>query len=474
MCGIFTVTGIDNAARIAINGLKALQGRGHQSAGGGVFLNGRIRVCKEKGAIENLERKFAKKPIPGRIASFHTRYATAGANLLKNTHPFVSKDRRIAVVHNGEIVNADNLRSELMRQGVKFESTSDSEVILRLLENSPGKGIIQRVMSVLNRLERAFALVIIWDGYMIGAVDCKATHPLWLGRIEINGDVGHCFASEDSAIMSIEGTPIKEVQPGRVIVISPNQDRQTFWLKGERKKTCSCSFNLVYTARPDTCIWGRSVSKAREALGHETFQEMTQAGILPYIDVIVPVLDSGRTATLAFAKQYALWRIRDLIKREGPEILEQADLDFLMPYNHGINRAHSTRSFQIDTQEMRAAFQLLKHGIDPSIIRGKRVLVGDDSIVRATTSQRIISNLRKYGATEVHFVSFSPSVIAPCPYGGTETKDQSLLTARGRTVEKVCEIINADSLYYLSLAGFRKVLSMYGRGYCVGCMSDEF
>ncbi len=474
MCGIFVVTGIDDAARVALNGLKAIQGRGHQSAGGGVFLKGRIRVCKEKGPIENLEHKFARKPISGRVAAFHTRYATEGANLLKNTHPFVSKNRRIAVVHNGEIVGADKLRQELERQGVEFDSTSDSEVILRMLEHSRGKGIVERTLSVLNRLERAFSLVIIWDGYTIGAVDCKATHPLWLGRIEKNGEVGHCFASEDSAIMSIDGTPIKEVQPGRVIVISPKQDRQTFWLKGDRKKTHSCSFNIVYTARPDSTIWGRSVSKARESLGHETFQEMRDGGILPYIDVIIPVLDSGRTATLAFGKAYAMWRIIDLLEREGLEALRQADLDFLMPYNHGINRAHSTRSFQIDSQEMRHALQLLKHGIDPPIVRGKRVLVGDDSIVRATTSRKIIARLRKYGATEVHFVSFSPPVISSCPFGGTETKEISLLTARDRTNEEIRKFIEADSLYYLSLPGFRKVLGMFGCGYCDGCMSNDF
>jgi len=475
MCGIFAVTGVEDAMREAMNGLKALQGRGHQSSGGGVFVDGRIYVYKEKGPIDNLVRKYEKKPCLGLIALTHTRYATAGANLLKNTHPFVSKNGRIAVVHNGEIVEAGKFRRQLKRQGVKFDSeTSDSEVILRMLEHSQGQGIVERVISVLNKLKRAFAVVIVWDGYVIGAVDCEARHPLWLGRIEKNGQVGHCFSSEDAAIMSIDGTPIKEVRPGRVIVISPNQDIQTFWLQGDRSETCSCSFNILYTARPDTTIFHRSVSKARVALGHEVFQEMCRGGLLPDVDVIVPVLDSGRTSTLSFAKAYAMRRIIDLARREGLDVLECADLDFMIPYDHGINRAHSTRTFQTDTQEGRLALMLLKHGIDPAIVRGKRILVGDDSIVRATTSARIIARLRKYGATEVHFVSFSPPVIASCPYGGTETKDENTLTARGRSVEEVRDIIGADSLYYLSLSGFRKVLNAYGCGYCVGCMSGEF
>ena len=225
MCGIFAVTGVEDAMREAMNGLKALQGRGHQSSGGGVFVDGRIYVYKEKGPIDNLVRKYEKKPCLGLIALTHTRYATAGANLLKNTHPFVSKNGRIAVVHNGEIVEAGKFRRQLKRQGVKFDSeTSDSEVILRMLEHSQGQGIVERVISVLNKLKRAFAVVIVWDGYVIGAVDCEARHPLWLGRIEKNGQVVFRYSpiNPNGSTNSIAGICN---DAGNVIGLMPHPER---------------------------------------------------------------------------------------------------------------------------------------------------------------------------------------------------------------------------------------------------------
>ncbi|MFA6410888.1 MAG: amidophosphoribosyltransferase [Candidatus Buchananbacteria bacterium] len=471
MCGIAHVTGMDNAAEIALAALTAIQGRGHQAAGVGVWQDGKITVSKAEGMIRNLQAKLKLKPLPGRIASAHTRYGTAGANLLQNAHPFVSEDGCISVVHNGEILDADQYRPELEALGVTFQSTSDSEVILRLLEKSSGEGIVGRVLSVLNRLTLAYAVVIIWDGYTIAACDCRAVHPLHLGRFPGGG---HILASEDAAIRTVGATPIKHVKPGHVIVISPDQDIHSFWLDGDKSQTAHCSFNFVYTARPDSCLWGRSVTKVREALGLELFDELSTSDRLPKVDLIVPVLDSGRTATLSFAQAYGRQRILALLAQEGPAALEKVDLDFWLPFAFGINRAHDLRNFQVDTQGHRDQLIILKHGIDPAVVRGKRVAIGDDSIVRATTSKRIVDMLRAAGATEVHVLSFSPPVIASCPYGGTETKDGSLLTAASRTIEEIQLFIGADSLHYLSIPGFKKVVNAYGLGHCMGCFTNEF
>lgn len=477
MCSVIGITGRKNAAALSVLGLGALQGRGHQASGvGACDEHGEITVVKKPGMVRNLQEELKQHPLTGKkVACGHTRYGTEGANLLRNAHPFLSRDGRICLIHNGEIVKAAQFRAELESQGVEFDSTSDSETILRMLEHSKGEGMVDRVLSVLNRLGRAFALVIIWDGYLIGACDCKGTHPLCFGSFD-DEEGGFVFASEDSALWTIGATPIKEVRPGRVIMVSPDQEIQAFWLDGDKTKTDHCSFNFDYTACPDSSLWGgRNVAKVRQALGTVTFDEMLHSGKLPTIDLISPVLDSGQMATLAFAKAFSRQRILELVQSHGIAALESIDLDCLFPLDFSVIRAHDPiRNFQVDTQENRNELIVAKHRINPALANGRRILLGDDTIVRATTTRKIISRLRRHGATEVHMVVFAPPVIAPCRYGGTETKDASLLAARGRSVDEVRELIGADSLYYLSLNGYRGVINAFSRGHCMSCFTDEF
>ena len=330
-------------------------------------------------------------------------------------------------------------------------------------------------MSALNRLVSAFSVIISWDDFLIGACDLQAHHPLSLGNLK-NG--GYIFASEDCAFKNVEASKIKDLKAGQVIVISPEQEVQTFWLKnnGSAPNRCAhCSFNFSYTARPDSVIWGRSVTQVRKPLGLELFYQLKSSDELPMVDLIIPVLDSGRTHTLSFAKAYSHWRLQKLLESEGIDAWRRADLDFCFPFDFGINRAHdSDRNFQESTQSERDDQISLKHSGDQAVVRGKRLIVGDDTLVRATTSRRIVTMLKDLGATEVHFYVFAPPVIESCPYGGTETKEKSRLMAANRSPEEIRRFIGADSLQYLSLERYKRVMNHSGEGHCFTCFDGHF
>ena len=470
MCGIVGVTGKKDAVNIGINALLPIHGRGDQGAGIAGLVNGEIVTVKGKGEITNIKSEAIKTLADSQMILAHCRYGTAGGNLLQNVHPFVSRDKRLALAHNGQIIGADEIRATLEAQGVDFESTSDSEVVLRLLERAEGDGMVTKILAVLNKLDRAYALGILWDGYLVGACDRHGYHPLTLGRFTQDGG-GHIIASEDASFGPVGASPVRDIKPGQVVIISPDQRVITYRLDDIPESGQRCSFNPTYTARPDSRIWGRSVSKVRKRLGHATFEEMRDAGVLPVVDVISPVLDSGRTATLAFANAYTRHHMLEIIRQGGIKALEQIDLDSLFPHDYAINRSHhSRRNFQLDDQDLRDYLIMLKHGVDRAVVTGKRILIGDDTIVRSTTSQHIVTALRQLGATEIHYVVFAPPILRSCPYGGTETRDQALLIAAHHNTEEIADAIGADSLYYLSEERYRSIIDD-GPGYCFTCFT---
>ncbi|MBI3290782.1 hypothetical protein HYZ76_00705 [Candidatus Falkowbacteria bacterium] len=468
MCGIIGISGKSDAVNAGINALLTIHGRGDQGSGIAGPVDGKIITIKGKGEITNIKTEAMQALGKCTAVLAHCRYGTAGKNLIENVQPFVSDSEQLAIAHNGQIVGSDEFRSDLEKQGVIFQSTSDSEVVLKLFERAKGDNVITKVLAVLNSLDRAYALAILWNGYLIGACDRHGYHPLTLGHFAHDGG-GHIIASEDVAFGPVGAVTIRDVKPGQVVIVSPEQDVSSYRLDNIPKESKRCSFNLPYTARPDSRIWGRSVSKVRKRLGVAAFEEMRHSGILPVIDVISPVLDSGRTATLAFANAYTKHRIMEIIRHGGLQALERIDLDSLFPHDYGINRAHHRRNFQLDDQNMRDFFIMLKHGVDRAVVNGKRVLIGDDTVVRSTTARRIIVALRQFGATEVHWVSFAPPILASCPYGGTETRDESLLIAAHHTTDEIADIIGADSLYYLSLERYQSIIDD-GPGYCFACM----
>lgn len=473
MCGIVGITGHSEAAFSAIRSASALQGRGSQSAGVCWWNGEKLNREVEKGLVRNLMAKVTDKPTGSSQALAHTRYGTVGKNTLDSAQPFCSKDGRLALVHNGEIVEAEKFRQELEAQGVKFSSSSDSEVVLKMLEYSQGASRITRIMSVLERINGAYALVILWDGELIGAVDKLSMHPLCLGAFE---DGGHIFASEDTAIRAVGGRPIEDIKPGQVVVITPNQNVMKYSIGGhdlQGRRTAHCAFNFVYTAVPGSKMWDASVSEVRKALGRRTFDELNELGRLPSIDVVVPMLDSGRTATLAFAKELGHHRMMTLLAEGGPEALRTVDSNYLEPFDFGINRAHDAdRNFQLDSQFNRDREVGFKHFGDPGVVKNRRVLVGDDSLVRGTTAKKVVDMLKTLGALEVHYVIFSPPVKASCRWGGVETKDESLLPAAHLSVDEICKQIGADSVNFISFESFHEVLMSFGSGFCLACWGN--
>lgn len=481
MCSIVGVTGMppDNneALNLSLTASSILQGRGAQSAGiAWLKPSGRIEIAKARGKVDLLTKQLDESDLDtrGSAAISHTRYGTEGPDTLQNAQPLLSRNRQIVLAHNGEIIGADKIRTRLKRQGVKFKTTSDSEVVLKLLERSKGESMIAKITDVLNSLPGAYALVILWKGYLIGAVDPHSFHPLTLGVFQ-NG--GHIFASEDTAIKAIGGRVVEDLDPGQVIVITPEQDVRRYTLRRARQNnisTARCAFNHVYTCLPTSSPWGIPVSRVRKALGAHTFDEMVHLGLVPPVDAVVPMLDSGRNSTISFANKMNHWRMMQLLREGGPEALEHVDLDYLYTYSPGINRAHNAgRNFMLSTQGERDLAIGLKHLLDTYLVKNKRVLVGDDSLVRGTTARKVTTLLRQHGAVEVHWVIFSPRIIASCPYGGVETKDKDLLVATSKSIEEVKQDINADSLYHISLKGFKKVMARFGSGFCMACWDKQ-
>lgn len=472
MCSIVGITGEETAVPLGIISLLTMEGRGSDWGGIASTENGEIQRYVKQGPARKLASKYGqeKNPPKGSFMIGHTRYATEGRQGKSNAQPLVSKDKKLAIAHNGEIVEADKLRKELKGQGVKFKSSSDSEVVLRMLENAKGESIVDKVLSVLEKISGTYALVILWNEHLIGACDSKAFHPLCLGAFK---DGGHVFASEDTAIRTIGARPIQDVKPGQVIMVTPDKDVKTYWLSNSKRntsRTAHCAMNFVYTGLPTSSLWGVNVNEIREAFGQWCFQEMLERGALPHVDIVTPILDSGAIATLKFAKALGHWRTMELVRKGGLSELEAVDDDYLDPFKFGIFRAREAgRNFQLPTQDDRDVEIELKHFVNSGVVKNKRVLVGDDSKVRGTTARRISRMLRELGALEVHFVIFSPSVLDSCFYGGVSTKAKHLLPATTMSHEEMTKNIEADSLYFISPEGFTAVLDRFTAGCCTAC-----
>lgn len=476
MCGITGVIGVENACHVIVKAQTPLQGRGLEAASIGAIVNDKPVIVRVEGSIDNLKPMISAMTINACAAVGHNRYGTSGGSNLENAHPFDPNPEMkpsLLLVHNGEILGADKHRAALEKEGIDFQGTSDTEVLLRIMENkTDGDSVIDRVIACLKNFHAAYSLVILWDGYLIGACDPYGFHPLSLGKFE-NG--GYIFASEDPSFHVVGARKDKSLKPGQVIVISPSLDKTEFSLNGKPVRTTGhCSFNFVYTANPDGKLWNRSVSTVREKLGSKTYYEHAAAGI-PEIDVIVPVLDSGRDATRAYAFEYYKENMARLVE-DGltGDAIRRMDINSFCNFSFGINRSRNARrSFILPDQTARDDEITLKHLGDTAIIKGKRVIIGDDSSVRGSTARKLSKMVRGFGATEIHFVIFSPEVVFSCPFGGNETKDpNSLIAVKIPDIQLRCEEIEADSLFHISLPGFAEVLN-FNDNHCMFCFGGE-
>jgi amidophosphoribosyltransferase len=451
MCGIVGVYGHPEAANITYLGLHALQHRGQEAAGIVTSDGDRFHQWKQQGLVADAFSRGELDQLPGHLAIGHVRYSTAGGSGIRNAQPFAVEYAHgsIAVAHNGNLVNAADLRRKLELDGSIFQSTSDSEVIVHLLARGREPDIETRISNALRHVDGAFSLVFLSESKLIAARDPRGFRPLQLGRLKD----AFVFASETCAFDLLEAEFIREVEPGEIVVVDAKGLRSFKPWTEESKRFCV--FEHVYFARPDSHIDGRSVYRVREALGRQLAKEHPVEA-----DVVIPVPDSGTPAAIGFARAANI------------------------PYDQGLIRSHYVgRTFIEPQQSIRHFGVKLKLNAVRELLNGKRVVIVDDSIVRGTTSRKIVKMVRNAGAREVHLRISSPPTTHPCYYG-IDTPTRSELIASSHTPEEIARYITCDSLGYLSRDGMMQAVSsagapppgkaLPGATYCDACFTGHY
>ncbi len=440
-CGIFGILDDPDAARLCYLGLHALQHRGQEAAGMVTRREGTLQAHRGEGLVQEVFDESSLRSLEGDSAIGHVRYATTGGSNLRNVQPFLvrTKEGQVAIAHNGTLTNADALRVELEERGSIFGSTSDTEVILHLLAASDQKTFINRLVDALRRVEGAYCLLLLTARRMVAVRDPFGFRPLVLGR---RGN-GWIVASETAAIEFAQGQVIREIEPGEMVIIE--EDRVESIRPFPRQPRRACIFEYVYFARPDTTLFGREVYPARVRMGEILAREFPARA-----DVVIPVPDSGTPAALGFARQSGL------------------------PFQMGLLRSHYVgRTFIEPSQRIRDFGVRLKLQPVKSVVSGRRVVVVDDSIVRGTTSQKIVRMLRQAGAAEVHFRISSPPMTGPCYYG-IDTPDREHLVAHRMDVARTRAFLDCDSLAYLSIEALREAVQEDGTKMCDACFTGNY
>jgi amidophosphoribosyltransferase len=442
------------AEKLAYLGLHALQHRGQESAGIVTSDGLTSRVHKSMGLVADIFTEEVLSKIRGTLAIGHTRYSTAGDSALLNAQPILVQSNKgsIAVAHNGNLINAQEVRGRLERQGSIFQTNSDTEVIVHLIALSREHTLPEAIADALRRVEGAFSLVVMSPDRVIAARDPRGFRPLAMGRIPALGGENKdgqkrdtiVFASETCAFDLIGATYERDVKPGELIVVGPEGISSRFYSTAAPQS--SCIFEHVYFSRPDSVVFGRAVQASREELGRQLAREAPVEA-----DLVVPVPDSGVTAAVGFAAESGI------------------------PFRFGLIRNHYVgRTFIEPSQSVRDFGVKLKLNPVRSLLEGKRVVLIDDSIVRGTTSRKIVRMIRSAGAKEVHMRISCPPTISPCYYG-VDTPSKNQLIAANKSVDEIREYIRADSLAYLSLEGLKKAC---GEGektsYCSACYTGKY
>ena len=434
----------DSAATLAYYGLYSLQHRGQESAGIAVSNDEVIKIQKAMGLVSDVFVQQHLAELKGHIAVGHVRYATAGGRTIENAQPMLNKFKlgSIALAHNGQLVNYEPLQEMLEETGSTFTSTSDTEIILKLIARNYKKGLEQAVTNAIQVIKGSFALCVMTENCLIGARDPYGIRPLCLGQLED----GWVLASVSCAIDAMNGTFVRDVNPGEVVIITSDGLKSVNLNEKTSKQTCI--FEYVYFARPDSIIDGIPVQYARLKMGEMLAKENPVEA-----DVVVGVPDSGIGAALGYSAVSGV------------------------PYATGIvKNKYIGRTFIAPTQKERENMVFVKLNAIKSDLNGKRVIVIDDSIVRGTTSRRLVQILRRAGAKEVHFRVSSPPVKFPC-YLGIDTPTKAELISSAHDVEQIRKEIGADSLSFISLEGMLEALRSCrpeSNGYCKGCFCGEY
>ncbi len=448
-CGVVAIYAHPEAETLAYLGLHALQHRGQESAGIASSDGVNIRVHKAMGLVADIFTEEVLAKLRGTLAIGHTRYSTAGDSALMNAQPIMARSHKgtIALAHNGNLVNALEIRTRLESQGSIFSTNSDTEVIVHLMAQSREHTLPEAIADALRQVEGAFSLVMVTPDRILAARDPRGFRPLAMGRISGSGPERQdtiVFASETCAFDLIGARYEREVKPGEMVVVGPEGVSSRFYSPAQ-PPSC-CIFEHVYFSRPDSLVFGRPVEVSREQLGRALAREAPADA-----DIVVPVPDSGVSAAMGYAAESGI------------------------PFRFGLIRNHYVgRTFIEPQQHVRDFGVKLKLNPVRSVLQGKRVVLIDDSIVRGTTSRKIVRMVRQAGASEVHMRISCPPTISPCFYG-VDTPSKRQLIAANKSVQEIREYIGADSLAYLSLDGLKEAC---GDGekttYCTACYTGKY
>ena len=448
-CGVAAIYGNPEASKLAYLSLYALQHRGQESAGIASSNGERLELHKAMGLVSDIFTADALARVPGSLAIGHTRYSTTGDSALLNAQPIrveCSKGQ-IALAHNGNITNAHEIHAHLEQQGSIFQTTSDTEVIVHLIARSKEETLAAAMSDSLRRIEGAFSLVMLTPDRIFAARDPRGFRPLVMGRIP--GQASHqadaiVFASETCAFDLIGAIYEREVKPGELVIVGPEGVHSRFC--AAQQPMSSCIFEHVYFSRPDSIVFGRAVQQTRDAMGRQLALESPVEA-----DIVVPVPDSGVTAAMGFSHESGI------------------PIQFGLIRNHYVGRTFIEPEQRVRDFGVRLKLNPVRH-----VIKGKRIVLIDDSIVRGTTSRKIVRMVRDAGAKEVHMRISCPPTISSCYYG-VDTPSKNQLIAANKSVDEIREYIGANSLAYLSLEGLRKAA---GEGeevkYCTACYTGKY
>lgn len=442
-CGVFGVYSHElDVSELTYFGLYALQHRGQESAGIAITDGAWMDVNRGMGLVKEVFRHQVPHMENQYIAIGHVRYSTTGSSMLANTQPLMVNysGGKIALAHNGNLTNAGEIRKDLEEKGTIFQTTIDSEVFVNLIARSRKVTVEEKIMESLRKIQGAYCLTVMTEDKLIGARDPQGFRPLCLGRLE---DGGYVLSSESCGLDVVGAEFVRDIQPGEMVVID---DTGVQSYRFDEAKPSMCVFEYIYFARPDSIVDGQSVHASRFEMGRVLARESGLTG-----DVVISVPDSGNTAATGFAYESGIPYVEGLIK----------------------NR-YIGRTFIQPSQKQRDTAVKLKLNPIRSVVNGKKVIIIDDSIVRGTTSGKIVKMLRNAGAKEVHMVISSPPIEYPCYYG-IDTSVRKELIAAIKTVDEICEFIGADSLHFLSLEGLKQCMTTLDPNHmCYACFNGGY
>ncbi len=440
-CGVFGVySPTEDVARLTFFALFALQHRGQESAGIATSDGKKLQLYAKMGLVSQVFDEATLSQLTGRFAIGHNRYSTTGSSRVCNAQPFIINEGpdTLAIAHNGNIVNTENLAKELQDKGYEFTSTTDTEVIGRLIISAPEKNWVDRIQYAMRRLQGAYSLTILTKDAVYGVRDPLGVRPLCLGSV----DHGYVIASESCAVDHIGATFIREIEPGEVVAIDKDGVK-SYKMPSERKALCI--FEYIYFARPDSVINGKLLYSTRLAMGAELAKEYPVEA-----DMVMGVPDSATVAGIGYAHQSGI------------------------PYGEGLlKNRYVGRTFIEPDQRIRDLGVRLKFNPLPQLLNGKRLVVVDDSIVRGTTTPKVIKMLRRAGVKEVHLRICAPPIVYPCFFGVDMATRWELIAAQ-KTVPQIKNYIGADSLGYLSLEGLLRAVGQPKENFCTACFTGDY